>query len=380
MSFDPAADPWATAMIAAAALFLLSLLVLVAAQVARTERRSGGRMMLIALGGFFVFAIAGTWQRLQSSASDDAALSAADATVAGASATGPVSASEDEPAHASSGGTSADGAEDADPTTEAPEQPETTGGAAGETTTGASGTTGVDEASTGAPDATTGDVDDGAGDDGATSPEFDPEFNPKLEPGTEPAVALRMPEVDPLPTDPDKRKWAIIQILRDTEQVANSPRSCARLDSVAKAWAQLRQVPSTSKSREIAKNLDKCRRKLLYSISRRRRRDAVNARDQFAEGLATTLRKQEGTLFWVSISGQSHERLRIGAARMDAARADGLMKGGLREDLKRLAFAHVVLSDGKHSKTYEFEVTPDSELGQPDMEAVGLGQTLSMSE
>ena len=137
-------------------------------------------------------------------------------------------------------------------------------------------------------------------------------------------------------------------------------------------------MESTRRSRGIARDLETCRRKLLYSISRRHRRAQVDARDEFADGLAETLRTQEGGMFWVSISGTSHERLRIGASELPEAAAEALMAGGLRADLRRLAFAHVVLTDGKHTKTYAFEVTPDGELGLPDLRAVGLGEPLDL--
>ncbi|MCA9712279.1 MAG: hypothetical protein KDK70_40960 [Myxococcales bacterium] len=160
--------------------------------------------------------------------------------------------------------------------------------------------------------------------------------------------------------------------------MANTPKRCARLDRVAEAWAQLVTVPSTPTSRSIARNLEKCRRRLLYSISRRHRDEATAARDAFYDGLVRRLRKAEGTLFWAAISGGSHERLRIGAAQLDEARAERIMSAGLRADLERLSFAHVVFSDGKHTKVYEFEVTPDGELGLPDLRAVGLGEPLEI--
>ena len=46
---DLAADPWGIAMLAAGAVWLLSLMVLIAALIAGTERRSGGYIMLFAL-------------------------------------------------------------------------------------------------------------------------------------------------------------------------------------------------------------------------------------------------------------------------------------------------------------------------------------------
>ena len=160
--------------------------------------------------------------------------------------------------------------------------------------------------------------------------------------------------------------------------MADTPKPCARLEPVALAWAQLRLVPSTPQSRGVARRLEKCRRRLLFSIGQRHRREQMEKRDEFYAGLARRLRKQEGTLFWTAFSGRSHERLRIGSAKLDEARAEALMAGGLREDLVRLGYAHVVFADSKHSKVYEFEVTPERDLGLPDLRAVGLGEPLEI--
>ena len=78
------------------------------------------------------------------------------------------------------------------------------------------------------------------------------------------------------------------------------------------------------------------------------------------------------------MSGGSHERLRLGNKQLDAERADELMDGGLRDDLVRLQFAHVVISNGKQAKRYALPVTPEGELGLPWLRAVGLGEPLRL--
>jgi hypothetical protein len=104
----------------------------------------------------------------------------------------------------------------------------------------------------------------------------------------------------------------------------------------------------------------------------------IEKRDAWFEKLPTKLRKQHGLIVQVAMSGGSHERLRIGNRELDATRADALMDGGLRDELTRLQFAHVVISNGKKTKTYEITVTPEGELGLPWLRAVGLGEPLRL--
>ena len=71
---------------------------------------------------------------------------------------------------------------------------------------------------------------------------------------------------------------------------------------------------------------------------------------------------------------------RLCGSGLDAAKADEIMDAGLRAEVKALAFAQVVLSDTKVPRTYELEVTPENELGLPDLREVGLGEPLRLPE
>ncbi|MEX1363165.1 MAG: hypothetical protein AB1Z98_08570 [Nannocystaceae bacterium] len=323
MSFDPAADPWGTAMLAAAGLWVLSAVIVMLATFVGTSRRTGGRLMLVALLAFLGAAGGGTWVDIQR----------ADAHAQPVAAVEPIEivAPPVETAHGApppESDASSDGATTDDG------QPES--------------------------DSSGGDVD---GDDTA-----------------EPEPAL--PAVEPLPSDPEQRRAEIRKRLRDTEAVAASNRKCASLDEVALAWAKLRVIaeddPGRRQAKDIVDELEQCRRRLLYSISRRYRRAQVDARGAFAEQVVDRFAKEHDLRVVSALSGISHERLRIGGSGLDAARAEQLMNAGLREELRDLAFAHVVLSDTKVAKTYTFEVTPDNELGLPDLVRVGLGERLEL--
>lgn len=402
MGFDPAADPWGAAMLGAAALWLISLLVMLSAVLGGTSRRAGGTLMLVSLLAFLGAAVGGTWDRIRRGDAAGEASQEADAGEVVATAREDLGggSGEREAAEASSegdetrgetaGGTAgrSSGTATGGETTGG----ETTQGASDETTAAEAGTTGEAEPTGGTGEAgTTGEAepnggtgeaettggeetaeDSGGGDLGGT------EVAAAL-PG-EPVVPEDLPEVEPLPTEERAREAAIREILDEGARAAGGGERCGNLQRVAKAWAQLELVPVTRKAKAIAKDLERCRRRLLYSVSQKRLAEMIEDRDRWFAKLPGKLRKQEGFVIQASISGKAHERLRIGNRELDAARADALMDGGLRDELVRLQFARVVISNGKTSKTYELPVTPEGELGLPWLRAVGLGEPLRLAE
>lgn len=378
MRFDFAADPWGTAMLAAAALWLLSLLVIVAAFVAQTSRRTGGRMMLVSILAFLGAASGGTWVQIQQTEAIATQPPPPKPKTIVAKAP-PVDPEDGRPAASGHGTGETAGAGDpaeasgtADPTETRADDETAAGGTGGPGATDAGGSTGADE-----PAAAGAGADEGAlvGDDAAPDP------SERLAPvATIPERVLpeAIPQVPALPTEPQAREAAIRDILGDAQRAAGGGRRCGNLERVAQAWARLRTVPVDRKAKAITADLEKCRRKLLYSISRRYRAERVEARDAYFDALRERMRKEHGLMVQASISGKSHERLRIGSHELDAAKADALMNGGLRAELMGLEFAHVVLSSGKEARTYELEVPPESELGLPDLRAVGLGEPLAL--
>jgi hypothetical protein len=390
MRFDPVADPWGTAMLAAGALWLLSLLVMLAASLAGTSRRTGGHMMLASLLVFLGASVGGTWVRIQQGEElatlptpAPAEPVVVDASVEGSGDGGAGRVDLPGETGGSTGGPGDDG------TTERA----TAGGTTGGTDAGSGGgsTGGPQDPSTGAStgepaSASTGsDPDTGGGSTGEPEPgepepgEPEPGEPEPSTPPPEPVVPENLPQVDPLPTDPLRREVAIRDILEDAARAAGGGERCGNLERVAEAWARLQLVPVTRKAKSIAADLERCRRRLLYSISQKRLREMVMARDAWFEKLPTKLRKQHGLVVQAAISGSSDQRLRIGNRQLDATRADEVMEAGLREELLRLQFAHVVLSNGKTSKTYELPVTPEGELGMPWLRAVGLGEPLRLA-
>lgn len=401
MRFDPAADPWGTTMLATAALWLLSLLVLVAALMARTSRRPGGYLMLVSLLAFLGAAVGGTWDRIRQAdalvavappsppVASETSVPVESGAAAGGSA-GTDDAGTGEPgtaAGASGGAAEGDGATGGEPTG-------TAGATTGDASTGPATTS---EADTG--DATTGDAAAGGSTDDAAAAGSTGDVDPSAgeEPGTDtgdpaepepvtvtvpgaPLVPENLPQVSRLPDDPSAREAAIRDVLEDAARAAGGGERCGNLERVARAWARLQTIPVTRKAKTITKDLERCRRRLLYSISQKRLTEMTEARDAWYAKLPTKLRKQHGLIVQSAISGGSHERLRIGNRELDAERADAIMDAGLREDLVRLQFAHVVITNGKKSKTYELPVTPEGELGLPWLHAVGLGEPLKLAE
>ncbi len=368
MRFDPAADPWGTAMLAAAALWLLSLFVVVAATLVGTSRRMGARMMLMSLLVFLGAAAGGTWVRIQ---------------VADAIAARPVPPAPREIIAKTPGVDVDDGLAEAGSTGGAGELEGSTGGEPAAASTGdpAAASTGAAAGSTGEPAASTGEPHELAGDDGA-EPERPPEPREPLEiPSiTAPVVPEDIPQVDPLPSDPEERELAIRRAIEEAKRASGGGNRCGNLQRVAEAWAHLRLVPVSRRAKSVTADLERCRRRLLYSISQRRLGEQVEARDAFFDELPSRIRKEHGLIVQASISGVAHNRLRVGNRELDEAKADALMAAGLLEELTRLEFAHVVMSTGKTSKTYEIPVTPTSELGLPWLRAVGLGEPLKLVE
>ncbi|MEM7158764.1 MAG: hypothetical protein AAF799_38335 [Myxococcota bacterium] len=350
MNFDPAADPWGTAMLASAVLWVLSALIGVVATLAGTTRRAGGRLMLLSLLGFLVAAGGGTWERIQ---------------VADAEANKPVPPKPREivapkpPADPDDGEVAADDGDEIWADKQPAPEPET---------------------DTAVADAPPGD-EDPDGDEPVEAIADTPP--PPVTPPT-PVVDVQLPQVDPLPGDPKEQGKVIRARLRNATRVVDSPRACASIDDVAQAWAELRTVPNEKpwarRAEALVEDLEDCRKRLLYSASRRVRRQHVDARDAFADEAANRFRKDYDLKVAVTISGNSHERLRIGGSGLDAAKAQEIMNGGLQAELVALQFAHVVLSDTKNPKTYTFEVTPDQQLGRPELTAVGLGKPLALPE
>jgi hypothetical protein len=390
MRFDPAADPWGAAMLGAAALWLLSLLVMLWAVLGRRSRRAGGTLMIVSLLAFVGAAVGGTWDRIRRGGSVGEASQEADE--------GEIAASAREDLGGAAGGGAGERGTTEGSTGGSAEADGTSGEPTGGTAGGASGT------ATGG-DVTGGETADGASDDasveadstGGTAGEAETtggeetagdasggdlggtEAEPAL-PG-EPVVPEELPEVEPLPTEERARTLAIREILDEGARAAGGGERCGNLQRVAKAWARLELVPVTRKAKAITKDLERCRRRLLYSVSQKRLAEMIEEREQWFAKLPAKLRKQEGGLaIQASLSGKAHERLRIGNRELDAARADALMDGGLRDELVRLQFAHVVISDGKKAKTYELPVTPEGELGLPWLRAVGLGEPLRLEE
>ncbi len=344
MRFDPAADPWGTAMLAAAVLWVFSLLVVVFAFVADSSRRTGARFMTASLVVFLVAAVGGTRARILS----------ADAEANRPPPPEPTTIIAPDPPADEPGAAAAPGS------AEAPPEAADAGGDAG--------SEGHEAGAPGEP---------GGGDHAEDEGETGGGTVPPI-----PAIEPQIPQVDPLPAEAEARKSAIRGILREARRVTEETRTCNNLDKVAVAWAKLQTIPADLERRRVAsaaRNLEECRRKLLFTYSRKRRREQVDARDAYAETLSKRFRDEEDMRVVVTINGMSHERLRIGGSGLDKARAEAILAKGLRQDLLRLRFARVVLSNGKVRVLHEFETIPDSRLGLPDLEAVGLGEPLKPS-
>lgn len=355
MAFDPAADPWGTAMLASAAVVALAVFVLVAAILTSTPKRAGTRLLGLGCVLFLGTAFGGTWVRI---VEGDASKAKADV-------------------------------KQPDPVTiVAPEVPPDPDGPAGAGESGGSDGGSDDDAQGGG-----GSGADAAG-DGATPtainepeptpvPEPEPELVPvqsDLAPTDSPAFntdPASIPAPDPLPADADARDKAISALVYETRQIADDPKRCADIDTVAAAWKAVKALPEDAKGRDTAaKRLDGCRKKIRGAKTYAVRRQRIDARNAYAAELPGKLKVDDSYVF-VNVRGKSHERMRIGGRSITKARIDALLAAGFDDQLEALGVSEVTFASSDGSRLEKLEVEEDSEIVDAIMGAWGLGDKLA---
>lgn len=351
MAFDPAADPWGTAMLASAAVVALAVFVLVAAILTATPKRAGTRLLGLGCFLFLGTALGGTWVRIAD----------ADASKAKAEVKRP------------------------DPVTiVAPEVPPDPDGPAGAGESGDSGGGSDDEAGAEAGDGAAG---DGATPTAITNPDPTPEPEPEpaavqsdLAPSESPKFdtsPASIPAPEPLPADADARDKAISALVYETRQIADDPKRCADIETVAAAWKAVKALPEDAKARDTAaKRLDGCRKKIRGAKTYAVRRQRIDARNAYAAELPGKLKVDDSYVF-VNVRGKSHERMRIGGRSITKARIDALLAAGFDDQLEALGVSEVTFASSDGSRVEKLEVEEDSEIVDAIMGAWGLGDKLA---
>ena len=346
MAFDPAADPWGTAMLAAAAVVALAVFVLVAAILTATPKRAGSRLLGIGCFLFLGTAVGGTWQRI---ADGDEANAKADVK-------------KPEPVKIV-----------------APEPPPDPGdgppGSEGGATPGAeSGDAGADAGDAGA------DADGGATTQGDPTPtatvkqsDLAPSESPEFD--TSPAD---LPAVAALPTEAEARDKAIAAVIHQTRQIADDDRRCGDAETVGTAWKAVKALPEDAKGRSAAaRRLDGCRKKIRGARMYWVRRQRIDARNAYATELPGKLKVDDSYVF-VNVRGKSHERMRIGGRSITKARIEALLAAGLSDQLAALGVSEVTFASRDGSRVVKLDVETDSEIADALMGRWGLGEKLEL--
>lgn len=315
MAWTPSQDPWGIAMLASAAVFGIALVVINARRMAVRSRTGPVALAGVAAVAFLVCAAMGTLEQVRQGPAE------------------PVAASEQPPTDAST----------SDPV-EAAAAPEESDAAAAEG--------------------------DSENDAAATDTKTPPARNSALEP------------TKPMPADDAAQRAAIRNVLRAARSVYESQRDCKDAKAVGQAWAGVSSIPQSARSarvQAVVRRLEACRRQVRWAIAYTVRRDAVTARDDFEDTLKQRLQDVHGISGTVSLTGEDHQRLRVGSGSFDEAVVGTVITQSLKDELAGLGFERIVLANQKQSWRTALEPTPESRTVNERLAPYGLDTKLAFS-
>jgi len=372
-----AADPWGTAMLAAAAIVVLALFVFLAALFTGTPKRAAARILGVGCFLFLGTAAGGTWERIVAAdkvAADAAVQAAAPKPVKVVALAPPPEVGE---AGGSSGGAApveTASADDAD--SPASETGDADADAAAETGEPEAPQPETPEPETPEPE--------------TPEPETPEPETPQPASGADPlGLAPSKPAdiaTDPvtvatpaaLPTEPEARKKAISAVLRAARNLAADDTQCGDALAVAEAWLTVKALPAgTSGARTATSRLEGCRKRIKVAKAYWIRRQRVAARNAYGEELPGKLKVDESYVF-VNLRGKVHERIRIGGTSITEARVKALIAAGLDGWFKSLGFAEVTFASGRSNKTYKYEGGDDAALIDAVMARHGIAEPFKL--
>lgn len=185
-------------------------------------------------------------------------------------------------------------------------------------------------------------------------------------------VALSEP--DPLPASGPARRTAVRKILRDARNVYESPRDCKRVEPVGRVWKALAALPNdaqTERVRAVVRRLEACRRQVRWTTTYAVHRRRVDARDAFVDTLEARLAKSHDIRTVVKLSGDDHERVRIGSGTFDDAKVSAVMTDAFKDELTELGFERVVMA--RPGQTWKETLDPKNESSYVDAELAPYG-------
>jgi hypothetical protein len=170
------------------------------------------------------------------------------------------------------------------------------------------------------------------------------------------------------------------EALRFVDEVSHDADKCIDAKQVAAAARELAGaldgVPR-SRVEKAAGKLEGCRRKIVWARTFTIRRNRVEDRERLAETLPKRLREQ-GIAVLVTLRGAAHERIRIGGATLDAAKAKALLDGGLRDELADAGFTEITLADMKTAVKETHAGQSDADLAAAELAPLGLERKLAL--
>jgi hypothetical protein len=302
MAWSPSDDPWGTGMMVSAGLWGLAFIVLLVRRSAGSTPNGAAGLMSLGATGFIACAALGAME-----------VQPAPNTTASAAASESTAESEPEPKPADKPAADAAPTDAAEPT----------------------------EAGT------------------------EPEPTTETQPSKPPPVAL--PEPDPIPASGPERRTAVRKVLRDARKVYESTKDCKRAEPVGRAWKAIAALPEDTRServRAVVRRLEACRRQVRWTTTYAVHRGRVDARDAFVETLKARLAKSHDIRAAIKLTGDDHERIRVGSGSFDDAKVSAVMTDAFKSELAGLGFERVVIA--RPGQTWKETLDPKSESAYVD--------------
>jgi len=228
-----------------------------------------------------------------------------------------------------------------------------------------------------APDTTT----DPPSEDEADAPPPEAE-DPSDDVPTPPARDSALEATPPLPSDDAARQTAIRKVLRSARSVYESQKDCKDAKAVGQAWAGVAAIPQDARSsrvKAVARKLEGCRKQVRWATAYNVHRERVAGRDDFEDTLEQRLRDAHDINASIALTGDNHQRIRVGSGGFDEALAAKIVSQALEDELSGLGFERIVLASSKKSWRTALEPRPEAEYVADALAPYGLDAKLTFS-
>jgi|GEM_PF-2388460 len=194
-------------------------------------------------------------------------------------------------------------------------------------------------------------------------------------------VEPALPPAEALPASGPERRAAIRNVLRNARLVYEDEKDCKSAEAVGRAWRDVSALPAeahTARVSAVVKRLEKCRRQVRWATTYVVHRDRVAARDAFEKSLGKRLKDDHGINTAIKVSGDQHERIRVGSGAIDDTLASAIMTPAFEKELGALGFELVVLASPKKTWKTRPEIRSESSYVDAELEPYGLHRKLTL--